>query len=104
MAAYSSKSESEVSKSLKQAAKQIKNQNLNVRDAMKKITYSFLSSRQLSVQEAVYNALPELWLRKCSPGISFTNTNLPNNGIRMIKYKKELELLSNNSTNIFRKA
>ena len=104
MAAYSSKSESEVSKSLKQAAKQIKNQNLNVRDAMKKITYSFLSSRQLSVQEAVYNVLPELWFRKCSPGISFTKTNLPHNGIRMIKYKKELELLSSNSTDIFKKS
>ena len=33
MAAYFSKSESEVSGSLKQAAKEIKSQNLNVRDA-----------------------------------------------------------------------
>ena len=81
MTGYSSKSEREVSESLKQAAKEIKNQNLNVRDALKKIAYSFISSRQLSVQEAVYNALPELWLRKCSPGISFINTNLPNNRI-----------------------
>ena len=81
MTGYSSKSEREVSESLKQAAKEIKNQNLNVRDALKKIAYSFISSRQLSVQEAVYNALPELWLRKYSPGISFINTNLPNNRI-----------------------
>ena len=29
-------------------------------DAMKKIAYSFISSRQLSVQVAVYNVLPEL--------------------------------------------
>ena len=104
MAAYFSKSESEVSESLKQAAKKEKNQNLSVRDAMKKITYSFISSCQLSVQEAGYNALPELWLRKCSPGISFINKNLPNNRIRMIKPKEELELLPENSTGIFKKS
>ena len=60
MKAYLSNSESEVSESLKQASKEIKNQNLNVRRAMKKIAYSFISLRQLSVQEAVYNVLPEL--------------------------------------------
>ena len=49
-----------MSEPLKQAVKEIKKQNLNVRDAMKKIAYSFISLRQLSVQEAVYNVLPEL--------------------------------------------
>ena len=58
---------------------------------MKKIAYSFISSRQLSIQEAVYNVLSELRLRICSPAISFINTNLPNNGIRMIKSTEELE-------------
>ena len=48
--------------------------------------------------------MPELWLRKCSPGISFINTNLPNNRIRMIKSKEKLELLSDNSTDIFKKS
>ena len=104
MTAYFSKSESEVSESLKQAAKKITKQNLNVRDAMKEIAYSFISSRQLSVQEVVYNVLPELWLRKCSPEISFINTNLPNNRIRMINSKEELELLQDNSTDIFKKS
>ena len=37
MTVYFSKSESEVSESLKQAAKEIKSQNLNVRKAMKKL-------------------------------------------------------------------
>ena len=104
MTGYSSKSEREVSESWKQAVMEIKNQNLNVRDALKKIAYSFISSRQLSVQEAVYNALPEMWLRKYSPGISFINTNLPNNRIWMIKSKEELELLPDNSTDIFKKS
>ena len=75
-----------------------------MRDALKKIAYSFISSRQLSVQEAVYNALPEMWLRKYSPGISFIKTNLPNNRIWMIKSKEELELLLDNSTDIFKKS
>ena len=104
MTAYFSKSESEVFGSLKQGTKEIKNQNLNVRYAMKKIAYLFISSRQFSVQEAAYNVLPEFWLRKCSPGISFINTNLPNNRIRMIKSKEELVLLPENSTDIFKKS
>ena len=104
MTANFSKHEREVSESLKQAAKEIKNQNLNVRDAMKKIAYSFISSRQVSVQEAVYNVLPELWFRKCSQGISFINTNLPSNRIRIIKSKEEIELLPDKSTDIFKKS
>ena len=60
MTAYFSKSESEVSESLKQAAKEIKNQNMHVHDPMKKIAYSFKGSHQLSVRQAVYNVLPEL--------------------------------------------
>ena len=71
---------------------------------MKKIANSFISSRQLLVQEAAYNVLPELWLRKCSPGISFINTNLPNNRIRMIKSEEELELLPDNCTDVFKKS
>ena len=47
---YTSKSESEKLESLKQAAR--------------KTIYSFISTRRLSVQEAVYNVLTELWLRK----------------------------------------
>ena len=92
-----------MSESLKQS-KEIKKQNLNVRDAMKKIAYSFISPRQLSVQEAVHNVLPELWLRKCSPKISFINTNLPNNRIMMIKSKEELQLLPDKRTDIFKKS
>ena len=48
--------------------------------------------------------MPELWLRKCSPGISFINTNLPNNRIGMVKCKEELELLPDNSTEKFKKS
>ena len=46
------KSESEKLESLKQAAREIKKtQKLNVREAIKKDTYSFISKRRLSAQE-----------------------------------------------------
>ena len=67
---------------------------------MKKIAYSFISTHQLSAQEAVYNILPELWLRKCQPEILFINTNLQENRIRS---KEELEVLSDDSTDAFKR-
>ena len=45
-----------------------------------------------------------MWLKKCSPGISFINTNLPNNRTEMTKSKEELELLSDYSTDVFKKS
>ena len=80
----------------------IKNKDLNVRNAMKKIAYLFISTCQLSVQEVVYNILPELWLRKYLPRILFINTNLPENRIGMIKSKEELEVLSDDTTDVFK--
>lgn len=53
MTTYFSMYKSEVSEALKQAAKEIKNQNLNVWKKMKKLAYSFISTYQLSIQEAV---------------------------------------------------
>ena len=56
MASYFSKSESQSSEALKQAVKEIKEQNLKAKDVMYKLASSFTLSRQLSVQEAVYHA------------------------------------------------
>ena len=67
MASYISKSESQSSEAWKQAVKEIKEQNLKAKDAVYKLTYSFVSLRQLSVQEAEYHCLPELWFQKCNP-------------------------------------
>ena len=52
---------------------------------------------------SLYNVLPT-WFRRCSPGISFINTNLSNDRIRMIKSKEELELLPDKGTDIFNKS
>ena len=83
MAAYFSKSESKISEALKLAERDIKHQNLNIRDAMKKVSCSLIStlfvvsqpSVQYKKQEAVCNILPELWL-KILPGILLIDKNL----------------------------
>ena len=38
-------------------------------DQMRAIAQAYGSNRECSVQEAVYNCLPELWLRKVFPGV-----------------------------------
>lgn len=69
-----------------------------MQEAMKKVAYSFIITRRPSVQEAVYNILPELL-----PGISFININLPKNRIKMIKSKEQLNELSDDSTDVFKR-
>ena len=69
MTTYFPKSESQHLESLRHASWNMENQKFNVLDAMKKVTYLFISKRRLSVQELVHNVLPELWIRRCLPGI-----------------------------------
>ena len=54
------------------------------------------------MQEAVYNKLLELRLRKCLPEILFINTNLPENKVKMVNPKEELQVLSDGSTDAFK--
>ena len=60
---------------------------------MKRIAVAFLSHRQCSVQEDVYHVLPELWLRKTFPFVTFVNTNFPEKRYRMCKSEQELREL-----------
>ena len=83
--AYSSKSESEISETFKHAVNEIRNQNLKTKEAMQKFSQGFIYARELSVQEVVYLCLPELRLRKCFLRVTFINTSLPNDTIRILK-------------------
>ena len=67
MCSYFSKSETESSIAMKKAAEE--SENLNLQERMRKLALAFLSHRQCSLPEAVYQIMPELWLRKCFPGI-----------------------------------
>ena len=42
--------------------------------------------------------MPELWLRKTFPVVTFANTNLPNKRYRICKSQKEINKLSEEST------
>ena len=68
---------------------------------MWKLSDAFISARQLSVQETVYLCLPEWWLRKYFLRITFINTSLPNDRIRILKSKTEVDELNDESSDIF---
>ena len=84
------------------AAKEVKNENLSIRDGLKKIGTAFLSTREVSSQECVYRCMPELWLRKTYPATVFVSTDLPEKRARIAKCEKELEELDDESTDIFK--
>ena len=103
MCAYFSKSEDETSEAMKQAAKDACNMNKNNFEQMKSIARAYTTKRECSVQEAVYHVMPELWLRKCSPGVLFANSNLPEHRYKMCLNEEEIKELPEDSTNIFKK-
>ena len=75
---------------------------LHARKAMHKLATSYSSSRQVSLQEAVYCSLPELWLRQCFPRTVFVNASIPSERIRICKSVVEIEKLNPDSTDIFK--
>ena len=103
MCAYFSKSEDEVSESMKQAAKEAFNSNKTNVEQMKSIARAYATKRECSVQEAVYLLMPELWLRKTFPGVIFANSNLPENRFRICRKKEEIDELPEDSIDIFQR-
>ena len=69
---------------------------MNVRDGLKKIGASFLSTREVSSQEC----MPELWLRKIFPKTVFVSTELPEKSVRITKSQDELDELDDESIDI----
>ena len=94
MCSYFSKTETESSAAMKKAAEEAEQQKLPFVNRMKKLAVAFLSHRQCSLQEAVYQLMPELWLRKTFPSVIFVNTNFPEKRYRVCKSQKELQELS----------
>ena len=98
---YFSKDETECSQAIMNAAKEAKDNNLNIRESLRKVGTAFLSCREVSAQECVYRCMPELWLRKTFPCIVFVNTGLPEERCRVAKSQEEIEALDDESTDIF---
>ncbi|XP_066912801.1 uncharacterized protein [Clytia hemisphaerica] len=102
MCAYLSKTEDEVSHAMNQAVQEAFENDLDKYQQMKSIAHAYVSKREVSVQEAVYLSMPELWLRKVFPGVTFANTNVPEKRFRMCLSENESEL-PEDSTSIFKK-
>ena len=75
--AYLSKSEETCSQAMKHALRESTEKKQGNYEQMCAVAHAYSSSRECSVQEAVYHCLPRLWLRKIFPGAIYANTNQP---------------------------
>ena len=98
---YFSKDETKCSQAIMNAAREAKDNNLSIRESLRKVGTAFLSCREVSAPECIYRCMPELWLRKTFPCIVFVNTGLPEERCRVVKPKEEIEALDDESTDIF---
>ena len=64
---------------------------------------AFLTNWQCSLQEAVYQLMPEFWLRKKFTVVTFAKSNLPEKRHTICKSKDELSQLPEDSTDVFKK-
>ena len=103
MCAYLSKSEDESTEAMKQAAKEASEAGKTLQERMKSISKAYRTHREMSIQEAVSIVLPEIWLRKTSPTVTFANSNLPENRYRVCKTEEEISNMDADETNIFKK-
>ena len=101
MCSYFSKCETESSIAMRKVSQE--SENLGYEDRMRKLAIAFLSHRQCSLQEAVFQVMPELWLRKTYPAVTFANSNFPEKRFRICKSEKEFLELSEDSTDVFKR-
>ena len=62
----------------------------NCYEQVKYIAYSYAFKQELSLQEAVYHIIPELWTRKIFPGVLNTSSSTPLKSVRMVLLKNKL--------------
>ena len=96
-----SKSEDQCSQAMRDGAKEVFENNLHHYETMKTVSRAYLSKSECSVQEAVYDTLPELKLRRLFPAVYFVNKNVPEERTQVLLSKKELIELLDNSSNSF---
>eukprot|EP00111_Clytia_hemisphaerica_P010507 TCONS_00030704-protein len=88
---------------MKQAAKEALASNASLREKMKSISRAYRTHREMSLREAVSIVLPEVWLRKTSPGVTFANSNLPENHYRVCKSQGEISIMDADDRNVFKR-
>ena len=104
MCSYLSKPEDECSQAMKQTFKESLERGAGSCDQMKSVAHAYVSKRECSLQEAVYQVMTELWLRKVFPGVLYVNSNIPEKRVRMMSSKKEILELPEGSTDYYKKS
>ena len=103
MCSYLSKEEGECSQAMKQEFKDTLEKGDNYYEQMKTIAHAYSSERECSSQEAAYHIMPELCLRKVFPAAGNVNSNIPEKRVKIILSKREVSLLPEDSTDIFKR-
>ena len=70
---------------------------------MKSVAHAYSPKRECSLQEALHQVTPEIWLRMVFPGVLYANSNIPEKRVRMMLSKKEISRLPKDSTDIFKR-
>jgi len=94
------KCESGLSTLLREVAHDISNGHTTPREKFRKIANVFINSNLMSAQEAAYHCL-SLPLSRSSRGFIYINTNPPEERVRLLKSKPDLEKLCPSSEEIF---
>ena len=100
---YLSKEEDECSQAMKQGFKESLERGTGSYEQIKLLAHAYLSKRECSLQEAVYQVMLELWLRKVFPIVLYINSDIPEKGVRMMLSKKEILELPEDSTYIYKR-
>ena len=102
MCSYLSKQEDECSQATKQAFKESLEGGTRSYEQMKSAAHAYVSMRECSLHEAVYQIMPDLWLRKVFPGVFYANSNISEKQVKMMLSKKEIFELPEDSTNVMK--
>ena len=88
---------------MKQAAREAYESGKPVCERMKSVTRAYRTHREISVQEAVTIALPDLWLCKICPTVVFANSNLLEKRYRICCSEAEILNKTANSKDLFKR-
>ena len=100
---YLSKQENECSHGMAEALTESIEKNFDKKLHMKNVAHAHAAKIEHSEQEAVYQVMPEFWIRKIFPGDICGNSNIPEKRVTMMSNQKGINNLPDESTEIFKK-
>ena len=85
MCAYLSNAEDQFSEAMKKAVRKVYEPRKWVSERIRSIAKAYKTHRGTSAHEDIAIALPEIWLHKTCPGLTFANTKLPEKRFRICR-------------------